>query len=114
MHLDRLRQFANTFTNDKTRAAHDPFDLYHFLAKSFSTEGLVKVTLHIKDYTIQGTYRVLQILKVIIKEIHINNNATIVSTPMQLSSIGVYITMLGHNIDKFNMYVNSLVKLLAQ
>jgi len=106
--LDHIRKHAKTYVNTQTRAAQDSIQLYSCLWASLSDEGKSKVNVHRSDYHI-GEQRVgALLLKVIIRESHIDTNATISHIRTQLSSLDTYLPTIGHDIGKLNDYVTSL------
>ncbi len=106
--LDHIRKHAKTYVNTQTRAAQDSIQLYSCLWASLSNEGKSKVNVHRSDYHI-GEHRVgAMLLKVIIRESHIDTNATVSHIRTQLSSLDTFLPTLGHDICKLNDYVTSL------
>ena len=106
--LEHIREHARTYVYTQTRAAQDSIQLYSCLWASLSNEGKSKVNVHRSDYHI-GEQRVgALLLKVIIRESHIDTNATVSHIRTQLSSLDTYLPTIGHDICKMNDYVTSL------
>ena len=106
--LEHIKNHARIYVNTPTRAAQDSVQLYSCLWASLSNEGKSKVNVHRSDYHI-GDQRVgTMLLKVIIRESHIDTNATVSHIRTQLSSLDTYLPTIGHDIAKLNDYVTSL------
>ena len=119
--LDHLRDFAQTFVFQQNRSAQDARQLYVCLMESLSSTGRTKIQIWRAQYTITqtGTTDVHAVcgnclLKVIIRESHIDTNATTSHIRTQLSSLDLYLPTIGHDIDKFNQQVRGLVEQLAE
>ena len=87
--------------------------LYSCLMASLSKVGKTKIMVWEKQYKINGKGSSNLLLKVIIREIHLNSNATTMIIRRQLSSFDTYINTIGCYIKKFNVYVQNLLKGLA-
>ena len=106
--LQHIKNHAATYVSTQTRAAQDSVQLYSCLWASLSNEGKSKVNVHRSDYHI-GDQRVgTMLLKVIIRESHIDTNATVSHIRTQLSSLDTYLPTIGYDIGKLNDYVTSL------
>ena len=82
-----------------------------------STRGLAKVSLKDKDYTVEVNGSPYKsgpaLLKVIIRESHVDTNATTNGIRNKLSKLDECIHAIGHDIGKFNDCVRTLVEALA-
>ena len=79
--------------------------LYHCLIGSLSKAGGTKVMVWEEQYNINGKPSVNILLKIIIRESHLDINATTTSIINQLSSLDQFITTIGCDITKFNAHV---------
>ena len=76
---------------------------------SISTECKAKLTIWKKEYRCgQLPYGNL-LLKVLIRECHLDTNATIGGIQNWLSALDSYLPTMGYNITKSNMYMKNLV-----
>lgn len=107
--LEAVRAFEETYLSTPTRAAQDADMLYHCLMKSLSDSGKAKIHVWRAQFTVNGILSGNLLFKVIIRESHLDTNATAFSIRCQLSSLDTYIPKIGYDIDKFNIYVMSLV-----
>ena len=77
--LDHLREWEETYLNNPAREAQDSVQAYYALRSSLSEEGLKKVNVHEDQYVIDGTPSGLLFWKIIIRESHLDTNATALS-----------------------------------
>ena len=77
--------------------------------KSISSECKVKLTIWKKAYRCRQLPSGNLLLKVLIRECHLDTNATIGGIRNRLSKLDTYLPTVGYNITKFNMYVKNLV-----
>ena len=105
--LEQVRAHAETYVNAAVRAAQDSFQLYMCLMKTLTKEAQAKIMLHASEYTINGNVSGTCLLKIIIRESHIDTNATTSFIRDRLSKLDEYIKTIGSDIDKFNTYVNN-------
>ena len=100
--VERIRLFENIDLNKNCRPAQDNFILYKCLVNSISKTGKDKVTIWMDQYEVSGKPSGNLLLKLIIRESHLNTNATTSSIRTKLASLDVYILKIGCNIRKFN------------
>ena len=105
--LEQVRAHAETYVNAAVRAAQDSFQLYMCLMKTLTKEAQAKIMLHADEYTVNGTASGTCLLKIIIRESHIDTNATTSFISQRLSKLDQYIKTVGSDIDKFNTYINN-------
>jgi hypothetical protein len=79
---------------------------------SISKEGKKKILVWKEEYHINGYKSGNLLLKIIIRESHINTNATTSNIRTKLSSLDSYVLMIGQDITKFNGYVKLLIRSL--
>ena len=83
--------------------------LYECLSKSISKEGRQKISVWRDQYVIDGITSGACFLKVIIRESHIDTHATTSHIRTQLSSLDTYMMSINSDIEKFNIYVKTLI-----
>jgi hypothetical protein len=110
--LERIREHERAYINTHTRRAQDTLQLYMCLMNSLSTEGKSKILIWEKQYQIGDKGSGTLLLKVIIRESHIDSNATVQTITTKLMSLDKYILTINSDITKFNQYVKLLVQLL--
>ena len=74
--LKDVLRFEKSYINSPTRAAQDTNMLYHCLIGSLSRIGRTKVMVWEDQYKIKGRPSGNILLKIIIREIHPDSNAT--------------------------------------
>ena len=110
--LERIKDHEETYIDTPSRDAQDTNLLYECIMNSVSREGKSKITMWKKDYWLNGYSSGNLLLKVLIRECHMDTNATIGSIRQKLSNLDTYLPTVGYNISKFNMYVSSQVEQL--
>ena len=116
--IDSITNFERTYLGQELRTAQDSYMLYMCLLNSLTKEAKMKIQIWENEYIIvnqQGT-RIPSgnlLLKVIIRESHLDTNATTQSIRTKLSNLDRYIATIGNDITKFNGYVKGLVQSLA-
>ena len=87
--------------------------LYHCLVGSLSKVGRTKVMVWEEQYKIKVKPSGNLLLKIIIRESHLDSNATTTSIRNQFSSLDQVITTIVCDITKFNAHVQMLLEGLA-
>jgi hypothetical protein len=111
--MDEIRAFENTYISLPIRPAQDSYMMYKCLMNSITKEGKSKITIWSAQFTVNGYPSGNLLLKVIIRESHLDTNATVISIKTKLSSLDSYILTIGSDITKFNGYVKLLVDSLT-
>ena len=108
--LQEIRLWEETYINGTSRGAQDTHMLYKCLLLMMSEEGRTKTTVWKSEYHV-GTHpsRVL-LLKVMIRELHIDTNATASSIRHQMVNLKDYIIKVNCVIHVFNRHVQSLIE----
>ena len=107
--LETINKFERQYIDGKNRPAQDTAQLYRCLMASLSKDGKRKVLIWESQYVINGLGSGNLLLKVIIRESHLDTNATSASIRRKLTDLDKYIPTVGHDIVKFNTYVKLLV-----
>ena len=115
--MEALAQQAVLYLEDQSRRAQDNTMLYKCLFDSLTQAGRQKILVWKDKYTVATSTNPklkcgILLLKVIIRESHIDTNATTTSIRNKLSGLDTYISTVGHDITKFNAYVQMLIKSL--
>ena len=112
--LSTLKIQVKMYLGLEGRRAQDDMMLYKSLFNSLTEAGRKKILIWKKDYIVHDedldiVHRPcgILLLKVIIRESHIDTNATTTSIRNKLSSLDEYISKIGQDITKFNGYVQT-------
>jgi hypothetical protein len=111
--LSSIRRFEETYITQPVRPAQDAFMLFKCLMNSISKEGKNKILIWRQQYTVEEFSSGSLLLKIIIRESHLDTNATTSSIRTKLSNLDSYIMTIGSDITKFNGYVRLLIDSLA-
>ena len=103
--LEHLRAWETTYLHGISRAAQDMAHLHLCLMNSLTQAGKDKVCLWPDQFILNGRESGILLLKIIIRESHLNTNAITNSIRTQLSNLDEYITTIGCDIIKFNEHV---------
>jgi hypothetical protein len=99
------------------RKAQDTYMLYHCLMASLSDEAKEKVLIWADDYQLEIDDKRyssgVALLKVIIRESHIDTNASANQIRTKLSNLDEYIATVEYDVGKFNQHVKLLVQALT-
>ena len=92
--------------------------LYHCLLNSLSKEAKTKVQLFQAEYIVMNDNGTIVpsgnlLLKIIVRESHLDTNATTTSIRRKLSSLDKYINTINNDVTKFNAYVKGLLMALS-
>jgi hypothetical protein len=79
---------------------------------TLTKEAQQMITLYERDYTINNMTSGVALLKVIVRQAHVDTNATKRYLREQLSSLDKYMIEVGSDIQKFNLHVLSLLEQL--
>ena len=80
---------------------------------SMSEAGKSKVIIWEKEYTVLRYVSGPLLLKVMIRESHLDTNATTGSIHEKLPSLNLYLPKVGCNVTKFNQYVKLMIQALG-
>ena len=107
--LAQIRAHEETYIGTPSRNAQDANLLYECIMNSISSECKAKLTIWKKEYRCGQLPSGNLLLKVLIRECHLDTNATVGGIRNRLSALDSYLPTVGYNITKFNMYVKNLV-----
>ena len=108
-----LKEHEDTYVTSQSRVAQDNRMLYACLMNSISKDAKKKITIWRELYTLNNYFSGLLLLKVLIRESHLDTNATVTMIITKLSNLDVYIHTIGNDITKFNGYIRVLVDSLS-
>ena len=106
--IETIRDFEESYIDQAIRPAQDTAQLYRCLMASLSKEGKKKILIWESQYTINGLGSGTLLLKIIVRESHLDTNATSASIRTKLTDLDRYLPTIGHDITKFNTYVKLL------
>jgi len=112
---DRLVVHEPTYINSDTRTAQYNCMLFTCLTNSLSSSGKAKLNIHDKQYLI-GEPPIesgLCLLKILIRESHLDSNATSSMIRTKLSNLDEYLIETNNDILKFNNHVRMLIDSLT-
>ena len=107
--LQEIHEFEESYIDQPSRSAQDTAQLYRCLMASLSKDGKRKILVWEDQYTINGLGSGNLLLKIIVRESHLDTNATSTSIRTKLTELDTYLPTIGHDIIKFNTYVKLLV-----
>ena len=110
--MESIQEFETTYINNPTHGAQETFMFYNCLMNPLSKAGKKKVLVWEKDYKIGDMVSGNLLLKVIIRESHLDTNTTTLSIRTHLSSLETYIIKIGSDITEFNGYMKFLIATL--
>ena len=97
--------WEDTYLRKKGRQAQDSAMLYQCLMASMTDEFQNKALLYRDKFNKNGKKYGVALLKIILRESHLDTNATISTLKTRLSSLDVYMGQCNSDIIKFNEYV---------
>ena len=109
---EHLRAWEITYLHGISRAAQDTTHLHLCLMNSLTQAGKDKVRLWSDQFILIGRESGILLLKIIIRESHLDTNATTNSIRTQLSNLNEYITTIGCDIINFNEHVKRFLEQL--
>jgi hypothetical protein len=109
----QIRASCALYINGENRAAQDSRAMYECLTNSLSNKGKDRSRVWREEYTIDGEPSGPLILKIIIRESHIDTKATVRHLQDKLTDLKTHLVTLKYNITEFNRYVCDLMDQLA-
>ena len=113
--LEQVVESELQYINEQGREAQDTYMLYKCLMASLSNTAKKKISLWSEQYRIGDSDHCsgVALLKIIIRESHLDTNATTNQIRTKLSNLDSYILTVDSDIDKFNQYVKLLIQSLT-
>lgn len=108
--MEHIRAYADEFVFQETRGSQNDYQLYSCLWESLTGDAKSKVLIHKSEFTLINDEEIRRevgvlLLKVIIRESHLDSNASASQIRIRLSSLDTYIVSINSDITKFNQYV---------
>jgi len=112
--LEQVVESELQYINEQGREAQDTFMLYKCLMASLSNSAKKRISLWSEQYRIgdNNLCSGVALLKIIVRESHLDTNATTNQIRTKLSNLDSYILTVDSDIGKFNQYVKLLVQSL--
>ena len=110
--LEHLRAWEGTYLHGMSRAAQDTAHLHLCLMNSLTQAGKDKVRLWSDQFILNWRESGILLLKIIIRESHLDTNTTTNLIRTQLCNLDEYIITIGCDIIKFNEHVKRLLEQL--
>ena len=107
---DDVRDFEETYIGSETREAQDNNMLYHAIMRSLSKEAKNKILLKKKEYTTDEGPSANLLIKILVRECHLDTNATVSTIRQNLTELDHYMVTVGYDISKFNDHVRVLIE----
>ena len=113
--LEQVVESELQYIDEQGRLAQDTYMLYKCLMSSLTDEAKKKVSIWSSQYRIGEDNQVsgVALLKVIIRESHLDTNATTNQIRTKLSTLDTYILTINCDIGRFNQYVKLLLQSLT-
>ena len=116
--LEQVARWEGTYIATPSRAAQDTYMLlYSCYMSSLTAAAKKKIMIWLDQYSIDVAGNKydsgVALLKVIIRESHLDTNATTNSIRTKFSLLDTYISTVNSDIGKFNQYVNLLLQSLT-
>ena len=115
--LERIVETEEENIVNQGRKAQDTYMLYKCLMASLTADARKKVTIWSDQYRIgvgdDTTCGGVALLKIIIRESHLDTNATTNQIRTKLSNLDAYILTIDSDIGRFNQYVKLLIQSLT-
>ena len=111
--IEEKREYERGYISTHTRDAQDTYLLYECIMNLLSPEAKAKVSIWRDDYWVDRLLSGNLLLKVVIRECHLDTNATITSIRQRLASLDTYLSTVDYDIGKLNMYVKAMLDQLA-
>ena len=116
--MDEIANFERIYLGRELRTAQDVYILYMCLLNSLTKEAKMKIQIWESKYIIENDHGTEVpsgnlLIKVIIRENHLDTNDITQSIRTNLSNLDRYIVTIENDITKFNGYVKGLVQSLV-
>jgi hypothetical protein len=111
--IEHLRQFAAPFMTANNRDTQDNFMMSTAIMASLNSTMLNCINVHCALYTYGGHIVALLLLKVIIREAHLDSNASTRFARENLGNLAEHMKKQGDDIGKFNEFVCQQLDILA-
>jgi hypothetical protein len=110
--LAQVRNDAKRYEGEENRASQDSQMLADCILNSLTTEARSTVTLYTNEYTVKKVKSGACMLKVVIRESHIDTNATTRILREELNKLDAFMVSIDSDVSKFNQHVKGLIEQL--
>ena len=111
--VDQVREHARQYISTPSRNAQDSYMLQQAIWKSLDNKVINKIRNKTVEYTVDGFVPGELLLRVVIREVYTDTNATLARIHRQLQDLPKYMETVANDIEKFNLYVEDLEAQLA-
>jgi hypothetical protein len=111
--VGRVRIAETAYIHTESRAMQNTTMLYHCLMASLTEDAKNAIELWRDDYMVGGAESGVLLLRIIIRESHLDSNAATSVIRTQLSRLYEYMPTVSSDINKFNKYVQGCVRALG-
>ena len=111
--IEQVRQHVLLYSGVQNRAAQDCVQVFNCVMKSLTHEAINKIKHKQNEYTINGTPSGVMLIKLIVKEAHIDTNATLTRIRNEISNLDEYMIKIEYDVSKFNLHVQELMSQLS-
>ena len=110
--IEQVRTHVQLYSGVQNRAAQDCVQVFNCVMKSLTNEAINKIKHKQDEYTLNGTPSGVLLVKIIVKEAHLDTNATLTRIRNEIANLDEYMIKINHNVAKFNLHVQELVSQL--
>jgi hypothetical protein len=110
--LEQVRNEASVYEGKNNRASQDSQMMADCILNSLTSEARNTITLYANEYNVNGVRSGPCMLKVVIRESHIDTNATTRILREELNKLDTYMVSIDSDIVKFNEHVKDLLEQL--
>jgi hypothetical protein len=110
--LEKCVQFATPIVAAGDRGTQDNFMAVTAITSSLTADFMTRILISRAQYTIGEDASAICLLKVIIRESHIDSNASTRIAREKLSSLDVHMKNQGNDVVKFNVFVQTQLNIL--
>jgi hypothetical protein len=105
--LAEVQHSVRGYMHEQARACQDEHMLFNTIMNTLTIEAKRKVILYERDYIYEGCMIGTSLLKIVIRESHIDSNAQILALKRSLNQLGTYMVEVKNDITAFNNHVRS-------
>jgi hypothetical protein len=110
--LEHLRAFVQIYMGQQGRADQDNFQAVTAIMASLSEDAIAKLQPHKAQYTVNGHVSAVLLTKVLLRESHLDTNATCRIARENLIGLSKQMKIQGYDIIKLNQYVHEQLETL--
>lgn len=108
--IEKITEYETSYLGTETREAQDNHMLYQAIMKGLSKAAKNKLLLRKNEYTVEGTPSANLLIKILVRECHLDTNATVATIRLNLTKLDEYIVTIGYDISKMNDYVQTNIQ----